>query len=43
MLIEAAKRGDKKAFESIVDRYHNELYYTALGILRSGWDALDVC
>lgn len=43
MLIEAAKRGDKKAFESLVQRYHNELYYTALGIVRSGWDALDIC
>lgn len=43
MLIEAAKRGDKKAFESIVQKYHNELYYTALGIVRSGWDALDIC
>jgi RNA polymerase sigma-70 factor (ECF subfamily) len=43
MLVESAKRGDKKAFERIVQRYHNELYYTALGIVKSGWDALDIC
>ncbi|MDQ2086290.1 sigma-70 family RNA polymerase sigma factor [Herbivorax sp. ANBcel31] len=42
-IIEAAKNGDKKAFEIIVKRYHNELYYTALGIVRSGWEALDIC
>lgn len=43
MLIEAAKRGDRAAFDSLIERYHNELYYTALGIVRSGWDALDIC
>jgi RNA polymerase sigma-70 factor (ECF subfamily) len=43
MMVEAAKKGDKKAFEAIVKRYHNELYYTALGIVRSGWEALDIC
>lgn len=39
----AAKKGNSKAFGLLVDRYHNQLYFTALGILRSGWDALDVC
>ncbi|HHV28296.1 RNA polymerase sigma factor [Acetivibrio mesophilus] len=43
MLVESAKNGDKKAFDKIVQRYHNELYYTALGIVKSGWDALDIC
>ncbi|HOM01799.1 MAG TPA: RNA polymerase sigma factor [Acetivibrio sp.] len=43
MLVEAAKKGDKRAFDKIVQRYHNELYYTALGIVKSGWDALDIC
>lgn len=43
MLVEVAKRGDKKAFERIVQKYHNELYYTALGIVKSSWDALDIC
>lgn len=43
MMVEAAKRGDKKAFEAIVKRHYNELYYTALGIVRSGWEALDIC
>jgi len=38
-----AKKGDKKAFEALVEKYHDELYYTALGITRSGWDALDIC
>lgn len=42
-LVAAAKKGNSKAFETLVDRYHNQLYFTALGILRSGWDALDVC
>lgn len=42
-LIEAIKRGDKNAFESFIQRYHNELYYTALGIVRSEWDARDIC
>lgn len=42
-LLESAKRGDKKAFEALIQKYHNELYYTALGIVRSGWDALDIC
>lgn len=42
-LVAAAKNGDSKAFEVLVDRYHNQLYFTALGMLRSGWDALDVC
>jgi RNA polymerase sigma-70 factor (ECF subfamily) len=42
-LIQYAKYGDKKAFELLVQKYYNELYYTALGIVRSGWDALDIC
>lgn len=42
-LVMAAKKGDSKAFGVLVDRYHNQLYFTALSILRSGWDALDVC
>ena len=42
-LVAAAKKGNSKAFGTLVDRYHNQLYFTALGILRSGWDALDVC
>lgn len=43
MLIKYSKRGDKKASELLVQKYYNELYYTALGIVRSGWDALDIC
>jgi RNA polymerase sigma-70 factor (ECF subfamily) len=43
ILIEEAKRGDKKAFEALVQKYHNELYHTALGIVRSKWDAMDIC
>lgn len=43
MLIEAMKRGDKNAFDSFIQRYHNEIYYTALGIVRSEWDARDIC
>ena len=43
MMVEAAKKEDKKAFEAIVKTYHNELYYTALGIVRSGWEALVIC
>lgn len=42
-LIAAAKHGDKKAFDSIVDKYYNILFHMALGIVRSGWDAFDVC
>ncbi|AUG57001.1 ECF RNA polymerase sigma factor SigW [Acetivibrio saccincola] len=42
-MVEAAKKGDKKAFEAIVKKYHNVLYYTALGIVGSGWEALDIC
>ena len=43
IMVEAAKKGDKKAFEAIVKKYHNVLYYTALGIVGSGWEALDIC
>lgn len=43
MLIEAIKLGDKNAFESFIQKYYNELYYTALGIVRSEWDARDIC
>ncbi|TYQ16109.1 UNVERIFIED_CONTAM: RNA polymerase sigma-70 factor (ECF subfamily) [Acetivibrio alkalicellulosi] len=43
LIIKAAKQGDKKSFELLVKKYHNELYYTALGIVRSNWDALDIC
>jgi len=43
MLIKYSKRGDKKASELLVQKYYNELYYTALGIVRSGWDAMDIC
>ena len=43
ILIEEAKRGDGKAFEALVQKYQNELYYTALGIVRSRWDAMDIC
>ena len=43
ILIEEAKRGDKKAFEALVQKYYNELYHTALGIVRSKWDAMDIC
>lgn len=42
-MIEAFRKGDKKAFELMVEKYHNELYYTALSLTRSGWDALDLC
>ncbi|MDO8686371.1 MAG: RNA polymerase sigma factor [Clostridiales bacterium] len=43
ILIEEAKRRDGKAFEALVQKYHNELYHTALGIVRSSWDAMDIC
>lgn len=43
MLIEAMKSGDKNAFNCFIQRYYNELYYTALGIVRSEWDARDIC
>lgn len=43
MLIEAMKSGDKNAFDRFIQRYHNELYYTALGIVRSEWEARDIC
>jgi RNA polymerase sigma-70 factor (ECF subfamily) len=43
MLIEAMKLGDKNAFDCFIQKYHNELYYTALGIVRSEWDARDIC
>ena len=42
-LVIAAKGGDKKAFEMLIDKYHNDLYYAALAIIRSGWDAMDIC
>jgi RNA polymerase sigma-70 factor (ECF subfamily) len=42
-LLKASLRGDKKAFEQIVAIHQKDLYFTALGIVRSGWDALDVC
>ncbi|MCX7745809.1 MAG: RNA polymerase sigma factor [Clostridia bacterium] len=42
-LFEEAKQGNKKAFEQIITTYHNQLYYTALGIVKSPWDALDIC
>jgi len=43
MLIDAMKSGDKNSFDRFIERYHNELYYTALGIVRSEWDARDIC
>lgn len=42
-MIIAAKKGDKKAFESIVDKYYNAIFHTALGIMRNSWDAMDMC
>lgn len=42
-LIISAKSGDTKAFTLLVERYYSEIYHTALGIMRSKWDALDVC
>ena len=41
-LIEAAKSGDTYAFETIVFRYHQRLYQTALAILNSHHDAEEV-
>ncbi len=42
-LIEEAKLMGGKAFEMLLEKYHDELYYTALAIVRSGWDAMDIC
>jgi len=42
-LIEEAKRKGGKAFEMLLEKYYDELYYTALGIVRSSWDAMDIC
>jgi RNA polymerase sigma-70 factor, ECF subfamily len=43
LVIENIKRGDKKAFDVLVEQYYGELYHTALGVLHSGWDAHDIC
>ena len=43
VLVTAARHGDKKAFETIVEKYYNDLFRTALSIVNSGWDALDIC
>lgn len=42
-LLAAAKQGDTSAFNQLVEKYHTELYYSALAVVRSRWDALDVC
>lgn len=42
LLVEEAQRGSDKAFAVLVKNHERSLYLTALGILGSSWDALDV-
>lgn len=40
--MESAKRGNKKAFASLVERYEQAMYCTAYNIAGSSWDAFDI-
>ena len=40
-LVKAAQRGNKKAFDQLLERYENQLFRTAYGILGNRDDALD--
>ncbi|MBX7081639.1 MAG: sigma-70 family RNA polymerase sigma factor [Nannocystaceae bacterium] len=41
-LVEACKRGDRRAFQLLFERYERKVYAVAYGFLRSQEDALDV-
>jgi len=41
-IIERVKRGDREAYQFIVDRYMKKAYYIALGFVHNPQDALDI-
>jgi RNA polymerase sigma-70 factor (ECF subfamily) len=41
-LVDAAKRGDRRAFRALVQRYQRKVYAVAFGFVRNREDALDV-
>ena len=42
-LVELARAGDVQAFERLIDARLDRAYRMALAILRTEWDARDVC
>ncbi len=42
LLLQRVKAGDRTAFDSLVDRYHREIYFLALRFMKNAEDAEDV-